>query len=77
MFFVASHTVEALPTTALLNLFQTCGVDRAVLARTSAECIWRDLQLLTTELFQSVFHFLCRFACTRREKGAVFRLVCL
>ena len=56
MFFVTSYTGEAFPSSAFLNFFQASGVDSAVFARASvSEVIWRDLQLLTTELFQCVF----------------------
>ena len=59
MFF--SLRVEALPSCAFLHFFQASGVRRAVFACTSvSEGIWRDLQLLTTEILQRVFHFLCR-----------------
>ena len=69
-FFVAPHTVEALLASALLHLFRTSGVDSTVFARVSvSEGTWRDLQLLTTELFQRVFHFLCRLR-ERRIPGA-------
>ena len=59
MLLVSSYTGTAFPSPAFLDFFQASGVDSAVFARASVlEGVWSDVQLLTTELFQRLFHIL-------------------
>ena len=72
MCFEASHSVEALPSSAFLHLFQASGVDSTVFACASAsECTRRDFQALAMEIFQRVFHLLCRLRVREGDKREV------
>ena len=61
-----------------VELFHTSGVDSAVFAGASVpEGIWSDLQLLTTELFQLVFHILVCVRAIEGEEELSFASSCL
>ena len=63
---------------AFLNFFQASGADSAVFARTSVpKGIRSDLQLLTKELFQRVFHILVWLHMRKGEKELSFASSCL
>ena len=60
----------------MLNFFQASG--STVFARASVpNGIWSDLQLLTTELFQRVFHILVWLRVRKGEKELSFASSCL
>ena len=65
MLFESSYIGEAFPSSAFVNFFHASGIDSAACATVPGD-VWNDLQPLTTELLQRVFHLL---GCLRVRKG--------